>query len=313
MTFMRTRILDLDGSVKAQERLIKRYQPTMQSRQEWGPLLRLACSHKRFQLFELSISGWLRSTRTGTPTVTFCGSGDFHHVSLALIRNAPGPFNLLVIDNHPDWMRGVPFLHCGTWLYHAARLPQVQSIFHVGGDVDFDNYYRRMAPWSMLHSGKITVLPGVRSFEGGGWSRLPNAPVRKPKMTEVDPTRLTKLLRPHWDQLSRWPLYISLDKDVMIAGDAAVNWDSGHLHLDEVETILRTFLSLSSGKLAGMDIVGDWSPVKVRGLMRKFFHWTMHPPLSINPSQSGWLNEETNLRLLDTVQGCLSQSFNKAA
>src|SRR5258708_2947341 len=108
MTFMQTRILDLDGSVKAQERLVKRYQPSMQSRLEWGPLLRLACSHKRFHLFELSISGWLRSTRAGTPTVTFCGSGDFHHVSLALVRNAPGPFNLLVIDNHPDWMRGVP-------------------------------------------------------------------------------------------------------------------------------------------------------------------------------------------------------------
>jgi arginase family enzyme len=310
---MRTRILDLDGSVTSQDRLVKRHQPGIQSRLEWGPLLRLACSHKRFQRFELSISGWLRTTSATAPAVTFIGSGDFHHVSLALVRNAPGPFNLLVIDNHPDWMRGVPFLHCGTWLYQAARLPHVQSIFHVGGDVDFDNYYSRKAPRSMLESGKITVFPGIRTYDKGGWSRLPNAPVRKPGTSTVDPTRLTKLLRPHWDQLSRYPLYISLDKDVMVASDAAVNWDSGHLRLPEVESILRAFLSLSGGKMAGMDIVGDWSPVQVRGLMRRFFHMTMHPSLSINPSQAAWLNEETNIRILDTVQGCVGQGLSKSA
>jgi hypothetical protein len=313
MTFMRTRILDVDGSVIAQQRLVKRYQPSLQSRQEWGPVLRLACSHGLFQRFELSLAGWLRCTATGSPTVTFCGSGDFHHLSLALVRNAPGPFNLLVIDNHPDWMRGVPFLHCGTWLYHAARLPQVQSIFHVGGNVDFDNYYSRMAPWPMLHSGKITVLPGIRSFEGGGWARLPNAPVRKPDAKEVDASRLNKLLRPHWDQLARWPLYISLDKDVMVAADAIVNWDSGHLHLSEVNTILQCFLSLSGGRLAGMDIIGDWSPVRVSGLMRRFFHWTMHPSLTVQADQAAWLNEETNLHLLDTVQGCLDSGLRKSA
>jgi len=92
-----------------------------------------------------------------------------------------------------------------------------------------------------------------------------------------------------------------------------VNWDSGHLHLNEVDTILRCFLSLSSGRLAGMDIVGDWSPVRVSGLLRRFFHWTMHPSLSINADQASWLNEETNLHLLDTVQGCLSQPLRKSA
>ena len=109
------------------------------------------------------------------PTLTFYGSGDFHHVSLALVRRRRAPFNLLVLDNHPDWMRGVPFLHCGTWLYHAARLPQVRRIFHVGGDVDFDNVYRWLAPWPLLHAGKIVTLKNLE-FRLGDLERPPIDP-----------------------------------------------------------------------------------------------------------------------------------------
>src|SRR5205823_6657374 len=110
--------------------------------------------------------------------ITFCGSGDFHHVSLALVRRLAGPFNLLVVDNHPDWMRGIPLLHCGTWLYHAARLPQLRRVFHAGGDVDFDNYYRWLAPWPLLRADKVRVFPARRPFRRGPWARVANEPLR---------------------------------------------------------------------------------------------------------------------------------------
>src|SRR5205823_5696000 len=163
--------------------------------------------------------------------LTFCGSGDFHHVSLALVRRLTTPFNLLVLDNHPDWMRGVPFLHCGTWLYHAARLPQVRRIFHVGGDVDFDNYYRWMAPWDLIESGKIVVFPAVRRYRRGRWARVEAAPLRCDAAMPFPTERVEELLTPYRRELRAWPLYVSLDKDVMVSDDAAVNWDSGHLTL----------------------------------------------------------------------------------
>src|SRR5205823_14391349 len=137
--------------------------------------------------------------------LTFCGSGDFHHVSLALVRRLTTPFNLLVLDNHPDWMRGVPFLHCGTWLYHAARLPLVQRVFHVGGDVDFDNYYRWMAPWPLLRSGKIKVLPGVRHFRTRAWQQIAHEPVRLRSTARTTRERLEELLLPLREDLARWP------------------------------------------------------------------------------------------------------------
>src|SRR5215470_5731642 len=175
---MEIRILDLDGSLTEQHDLLARHRPTVGSTREWGPAIRLACGFGRFRHFEQHLRDVLGGATDDRPAVTLYGSGDFHHVSLALLRRLRTPVNLLVLDNHPDWMRGLPFLHCGTWLYHAARLPQVQRIFHVGGDVDFDNAFRWMAPWPQLQSGKITVFPAVRRFERGPWRRIPHTPLR---------------------------------------------------------------------------------------------------------------------------------------
>src|SRR5438270_7617696 len=117
---MQVRVLDLDGGV-AGPRLSK--EATLYAARDWGPHIRMACSFGRFRRFEGALSDRLGGAEDREPSVTFTGSGDFHHVSLALIRRLRTPFNLLILDNHPDWMRGIPFMHCGTWVYHAAQLP----------------------------------------------------------------------------------------------------------------------------------------------------------------------------------------------
>src|SRR5581483_4494910 len=99
--------------------------------------------------------------------------GDFHHVSLALVRRIMTPFNLLVLDKHPDWMRGIPFLHCGTWLRHALRLPGLQRVFHCGGETDFDNGYRWLAPWPEIRAGRVVAFPARRRFRWGGLATRP--------------------------------------------------------------------------------------------------------------------------------------------
>jgi hypothetical protein len=120
---------------------------------------------------------------------------------------------------------------------------------------------------------------------------------------------LQELLRPFRADLIRCPLYISLDKDVMTASDAVVNWDSGHLTLAEVQVLLQVFLEKAQGNLLGMDIVGDWSPVRLRGLLSRFFHWTMHPSLEIDAVQATARNEETNLAFLETIEACWGRSL----
>jgi hypothetical protein len=296
---MLVRILDLDGAVISQERLRRRatYSVPLSG---WGPRLRLGCSWRDFYRFEDELSDLVGCRRDTQPIVSFVGSGDFHHVSLALLARQPRLCNLLLLDNHPDWMRGVPFLHCGTWLYHAARLPQVHTIFHVGGEIDFDNHYRWLAPWQMLRSGRIRVLPAVRAFRRGCWQEIEHAPLRKNPDAAARRGQIESLIDPWRDELAQLPLYVSLDRDVLRAEQAVVNWDSGRLHASEVDSLIRAFRAASAG-LAGMDVVGDWSAVRVTGMLRRLLHWTEHPRLSVDPPRAQAINEDFNLTLLDTL------------
>jgi hypothetical protein len=88
---------------------------------------------------------------------------------------------------------------------------------------------------------------------------------------------------------------------VLRADQAAVNWDSGHLQVEEVLTVLQAFLDASAG-LVGMDVVGDWSEVRVSGLVRRLFHWTEHPRLQIDPESATAVNERLNLALVELVR-----------
>ena len=290
---MKIRVLDLDGSVAAQRLLLERFEPAVVDLRSWGPRLRLGCTFGRFRRFEKALAAAGRD-----PALTLLGSGDFHHITLALLRRIREPFNLLVLDNHPDWMRGVPILHCGTWLYHAARLPAVRHIFHVGGDVDFDNRFRWLAPWRQLRSGKIRVIPAVRRYEAGRWADLDCPPLRETPRQPFGRERIERLIEPWAADLARYPLYVSLDKDVMTAQEAVVNWDSGHLTLPELESVVAAFVAAAGGDLAGVDVVGDWSRVRLRGLLRRLLHWTEHPRLSVVPLMATWRNQQTNLAVL---------------
>ncbi len=297
---MNLRILDLDGSI-ADQALVAAGTARVALR-HWGPRLRLACGFRRFRAFERDLADRLGTESDASPTMFLCGSGDFHHVSLALVRRQTRPFNLLVLDKHPDWMRGVPLLHCGTWLYHAARLPLVRHIYHVGGEVDFENAYRWMAPWDLLRSRRITVFPARRRYARGPWKRIAHEPLRLETDSAVAAERVADLLRPLRQELARHPLYVSLDKDVLRADEAVVNWDSGHLTWDDVRTVLAAFLAASDGRLTGLDTVGDWSPVRVQGILRRGLHWTEHPRSRVDPVEAAARNQRINLALIDTLR-----------
>src|ERR1700737_4472928 len=110
---MRLRLLDLDGSVSSQSALSKSVDTATHDLRSWGPKIRMSCSFGSFERFEAALATALGDASAGSPALTFYGSGDFHHVSLALVRRIQTPFNLLGLDKHPAWMGGVPVLHWG--------------------------------------------------------------------------------------------------------------------------------------------------------------------------------------------------------
>jgi hypothetical protein len=297
---MKMRILDLDGSVTAQHGL-RRLWPHVFAAQDWGTRIRLACTFAGFWEFQRHLET-LFGPADETPPLTLYGSGDFHHVTLALLRRLATPFNLLVLDKHPDWVRRVPVMHCGTWLAHALHLPTLRRVFHVGGDLDFDNAYRWLAPWDELRTGRLVVLPAVRRFERGDWASIPHEPLRAQPAIPATQERLDELLAPYRMELEQVPLYITVDKDVLTSDDAVVNWDSGHLTVAEAQAVTAAFTTAANGRLAGVDLVGDWSPVRVDGWFRRVLHWTEHNTQTVDAARAAECNEETNLRLIAAVR-----------
>ncbi|MBM3996658.1 MAG: hypothetical protein FJ303_21265 [Planctomycetes bacterium] len=295
---MRIRVIDLDGSITAQSRVLRQFQPDVFDLRNWGPRIRLGCRWKNFFRFERKLDRLFGRDEPSDAWISLLGSGDFHHASLALLRRINRPFNLLVLDKHPDWTTWVPILHCGTWLYHAAQLPNVRRIFHLGGDSDFDNLSRWFAPTSLLQDGKIVTVPARRTFAGGFWDSLPHQPLRRNVDATVDHDRLEDLLYPYLEDLDRFPLYISLDKGVMWMPESIANWDSGFLDLAEIQEILQFFMKAAGNDLVGMDIVGDYSPVVTEGVLRNLLHRFEHPPRNIEPDQARLCNERTNTMLL---------------
>lgn len=290
---LRTRILDLDGSLAAQADLFAAAPAEWISAAEWGPRIRLACRFGEFDRFCRSPGEALSAD---DPWVTFYGSGDFHHVTLALLNRIRRPFNLLVLDKHPDWMRGIPFLHCGTWLHHALRLPQVRRVFHCGGDTDFDNAYRWLAPWAEIASGRVVVFPARQRFMAGRWAGLPVHPLLRDRIPAAEVVRAA--LEPCLDDLRGYPLYISVDKDVLTTQDAAVNWDSGLLRLDQVLAIVETFVGAADGRVIGADVLGDWSPVRLGGWLNRVCDWLDHPSPELGPDDAARRNRTANAALL---------------
>jgi hypothetical protein len=96
---------------------------------------------------------------------------------------------------------------------------------------------------------------------------------------------------------------VSFDKDVLRPLDAVVNWDSGRLRLTETLEILGRLFEASGARLVGMDVVGDWSRVKVAGAFRRALHWLEHPAQDVDAECARRVNEEINLCLIDFMAG----------
>jgi len=291
MTIERVQILELDGSLAD----ASSFMPAGTERivaEDWGPQIRLACTFGRFERFR----GWLSESMPPTgPALTLYGSGDFHHVTLALLKRIHEPFNLLILDKHPDWVRALPFLHCGTWLWHALQLPMLRRVFHCGGEADFDNRYQSLAPWSDIKSGRVVCFPAQRKFSRGRWASVPGTPLLHDGLIHKD--RLRETLQPFRAELAAYPLYISIDKDVLVFDDAVTNWDSGVLRTADAVMILEAFLAGASGRLIGADLLGDWSPVRLDGWLNSLCDWVERRHYHIHPVAAAETNATANAAL----------------
>ena len=183
---------------------------------------------------------------------TLLGSGDYHHLTLALLQQHQTPLTLVLFDNHPDWMRPPHQYHCGTWIYAAARLPQVARIIIVGlenGDLcgkkfqdgDMESYLNQ----------KIVLLP----YSAVQASISANQCVQLQSQLK---TSLKAGVQEILNHISTQNVYVSVDKDCLRIEDAITNWEQGSLPLETVTACIAAIRE--NHAIVGADTVGDYSP-----------------------------------------------------
>ena len=229
---------------------------------EWQEAVRFGCTRRVFA----RLATQLRESLPKDYGWVFTGSGDFHHLTLFLLEELarrrllpPRSLDVVVCDNHPDNMR-YPFgIHCGSWVWHAARLACVRHI-HVVGITSEDIGLRHA--WENhvgpFWSDRLTYWSiGSRA----DWLRLVGCGQRGRAF--ANPDALLCDLLPVLADSER--LYLSIDKDVFAESVVRTNWDQGVFALRHVEAIRAA----CGGRLVGADITGDVSAYAYKSLFKR--------------------------------------------
>lgn len=284
------RILNFDDSLLEQKNLLRQFSPTIVDLKSLGPQCRIWGNTKIFQNIKSSLNPSLRNS------ITFIGSGDFHHVSNILVEQFSNPLTVIVFDHHPDWDVLPPKLGCGAWVSRVLERNNIAKVILLG--ISSEDI-----------SSPAIYTGNVKAFEK---KRLEIYPYQH------SPTRFF-LQKIHWQELKQANLhnftlqlankvptddiYISIDKDCLKRQYALTNWEEGCLELDELLTMLK--IIKQKRNIVGLDVTGEYSPViltsQIKKLVSRFDHPQNysaqgHPKDFVNAT-----NEATNLKILDCL------------
>jgi hypothetical protein len=304
---MRLRLLDLDGAVAGQLPFAdwgRDRQIDVIAARDLGSQLRIVASRAAWHALEQR----LPVLELGDPEVTFYGSGDFHHVTAALVARRRAPVTVIHFDNHPDWVRWPKTNNCGGWVCRALALPQVAKVITLGpSSGDLVRPQLQLADLAQIGRGRLEVYP---------WSHAPSRVYSRFTDTACCAYRDGHL---HWRQLSdvAWEgfldsliaglptrdIWITIDKDVLAASEATTNWDQGTMPLSHITTALERLSG--SCNIIGVDVCGDYSAAQFATSFQAVLAYFDHPKAT-DPSPSALaINAQTNANLLDCLTAVL--------
>ena len=307
---MQLRVIDLDGSLLLQPAISERLsegRACLADFRHAGPHLRVLASQRRIAGF---VAGLDRAFGRpgGDPEIFLYGSGDFHHLSAALISRLREPVTVVHFDNHPDWCRLPATFNCGGWVNRALDLPHVTRVVTIGPcSADFVRPEWQTANLPAVAAGRLEVYPW-RAAPSKVWMRYPD-------------TRCCRFADGaiHWRNLAdeawgdfldeliaRLPataLWITIDKDVLSPAEATTNWDQGQMPLDLVIAAVERLAA--NGRIAGIDVCGEHSPPVFAGWIRTAIANFDNPSGAAPSPEALAINAASNSRLLSAFERVL--------
>ena len=302
------RVLNFDNSVVRQNKLIERFKPSIIDLMDLGPRCRLYSNEKTAH--EVSA----RTDPGSENSITFLGSGDFHHITGLLLDKLSEDISVISFDDHPDWDILPPKIGCGSWVTRVLSKGNVKKVILMGvssGDISPTLF--RMGNYDSLKNDRLEIYPYQHKPTKIFFKKIP-------QNISADVKRSLFYDEIHWQELKtkniaefflhilrRLPtkkVYITIDKDCLKAPYSLTNWAEGHLELEELLLMLK-FIKENTDMI-GLDIAGDYSPVKTEGFIRTAITAINHPrdvsakdrPQSLIDS----VNEAANIRILELLK-----------
>lgn len=154
-------------------------------------------------------------------------TGNYHYITYLLLDQIKEDFSLILFDHHPD-MKPSAFgdlLSCGNWLKKALdQIPYLKEVILIGVSKELvdsieDKYLERV----VIYNEQLVA----DHYE---WVEF--------AMSNI-----------------HYPIYISIDKDVIDEKEVETNWDQGHLALGQLEYAYHKLIT--KFKVIGVDVCGE--------------------------------------------------------
>lgn len=251
------------------------------------------------------------------PTLTFMGSGDFHHVTALLLErlaeSQTQPFTVVHFDNHPDWVRFSGGMHCGSWVERAVKIQKVSKVITLGvcsNDLQWPEF--KGANLGLMKTGRIELFPSnhppsyvLQNYgKGAGYEQKGHCIKWNTLENHTLPDFCSLLL----SRINTESIYITIDKDVLCYEEAITNWDQGNMRLNDVVFIINQLAQ--HHRITGADVIGDYSHKSYSGssgniIMKHAEAWLDQPHAKHNLEDIDMLNSLSNTTLLKTFQGIM--------
>ncbi len=162
--------------------------------------------------------------------IHFIDSGDYHYISKFWTDKINEPFNLLVFDHHTDMQEPAfcSILSCGDWVKEVLDTNiHLKKVILVGPPETM----KKTLPQE--YRDRVEFHSESELIREEGWRCYLS------KHTDV-------------------PLYISIDKDILMKKSCPTNWDQGQVSLTLLDEILSAVIEKEH--VIGIDICGECSP-----------------------------------------------------